>query len=72
MKENFCGGASIGVIHLDVLSCGCNLVMIVAGPSLEVLISKRFRVFEDVVEGGEELTRVGPGGSIAGDVVLQM
>ena len=39
---------------------------------LEVLIHKRFRVCEDAVQGGEELTTIDPGRLIAGDVVLQM
>lgn len=75
VEETFRGGASIGVIHLDVLSCGWDMVMAVVGASLEVLellIHKRFRVCEDAVQGGEELTTVDPGGLIAGDVVLQV
>lgn len=75
MKETFGGGASVGVIHLDVLSCGWEMMMTMAGASLEVLevlIHRRFRVCEDVVEGGEELAPIDPGGLIAWDVVLQM
>lgn len=75
MEETFCGGACIGVIHLNVLSCGCDVLMTVFGASLEVLevlIHKRFRVCEDAVQGGEELTTIDPGRLIAGDVVLQM
>lgn len=75
VKESLCGGASIGVIHLDVLSYGWSTVVTAAGASLEVLevdIHRRFRVCDDVVEGGEELAPIDPGGLIAGNVVLQL
>lgn len=51
------------------------MVVSAAGASSEVLevhIHRRFRVCEDLVEGGEELAPIDPGGLIAGNIVPQM